>query len=166
MHRAKSPSRHRLVVGVVLAATLALPACGGRDDSGPPYAVDEVLAAYEAAGGVAFEPRTDLGEVPDAELYGPPSLDPASPELERLNESLGNGAVLFQVFILTGDDPLTGRDAADAVTPFTDIEPVGEGVFEGEHIRLVTVDNVVIQGPPTDNGTFEAFAAVIEGLGG
>ena len=109
------------MLGPCVCALLALTGCGGDDggpeppasaEGGPPFSVEEVAAAFEAAGGVPFTEQTSL--VDGAVALSAGQIDIDSPELATYNEALGESSVLFEVYVFEGEDPPLYTEAARA----------------------------------------------------
>lgn len=150
-------------------------ACGGDDgggdseaeDTGPPWTVEEVSAAFAEAGGVEFEEQTSL--VDGAVALGPGEIDLDDPALQELNAALGDSSVLYQVFVFDGADPPLDEAAAEAVAFSSEaFEDQGDGIFLGDFdTAYYGRGNVVVSGPVTggvDDPTLAAWIEVVDGL--
>jgi hypothetical protein len=158
---------------LALACALVIGACGGGDDSEAPaepatLTADEVVAAFEeAAGGYEFEKVTSL--VSGTTAYGPHNSADVD-VVEPINSALGEGSLLWQVFVFDGADTLVDEEAAKEVgsasNTFDEVEP---GVFFGDHdIAYIAKGNVVIVGPvlggDTGDPTLVGWKGVLDSL--
>ena len=169
--------RWQRTLGLGIVALLALAGCGGDDgaperpapaEGGPPFSVEEVAAAFEAAGGVPFSEQTSLVDGAVALSAGQLAID--SPELTTLTEALGESSVLYEVYVFEGSDPPLYAEAARAAafssSAFADI---GGGVYAGDFDTAYYANgNVVVRGPllngdPQDE-TLAGWREVVDGL--
>ena len=160
----------------MLAATV-LAGCGGDDggteppataEGGPPFSVEEVSAAFEAAAGVPFSEQASSVDGAVALSAGPLPVD--SPELQAYNDALGESSVLFEVYVFEGDDPPLYTEAAQATASSSStFEDIGQGVYLGDFDTAYYANgNVVVRGPllngNPDDETLDAWRQVVDSL--
>lgn len=155
-----------LLAAIVSAALLA--ACGSDSGGSGSLTGEEVTSAYEeAADGYPFEKVTSL--VDGAAAYGPKSeSDPAL--TQKLEETLGESSLVWQVAVFEGEDPPTGEAAAKKVAFSSDkFEEAEDGVWLGDHdFAYVASGNAVANGPvlgeALDDETMKRWRAVLDSL--
>lgn len=135
---------------------------------GPPFSVEEVRAAFEAASGVPFSEQMSLVDGAVALSAGQLAVD--SPELQAYNDALGESSVLFEVYVFEGDDPPLYTEAARATAlSSSTFEDIGRGVYLGDFDTAYYANgNVVVRGPllngNPDDETLDAWRQVVDSL--
>jgi hypothetical protein len=160
----------RCSLALLLCATaVSLVACGASSD-GTTFTVDEVVPAFERAGGeYPFKRIVEIEPIPGAVAYGPQGNSGPAAE-KRLYAGLGQHSLFWQVVIFRGPEPPTGAEAARRAAGASKTwRKVGDGIFLGDRdIAYVARGNVVVLGEVADGNVHDErlkrWTAVLDGL--